>query len=945
MYLVGLGVIVHVVVLFSIFDIYFKSPLSHGMTPFSIPLSPPASRVVLFVADGLRADKLFEIDTNGETNAPFLREVVTEIGAWGVSHTRVPTESRPGHVALAAGIFEDVSAITKGWKENPVDFDSVFNESRYTWAWGSPDILPMFAKGPQGDHVFIDTYKAEEEDFAKANPSHLDTWVFEKFEAFLSHAKLNHSLSEMLTKDKVIFFLHMLGLDTSGHAYKPNSKEYLTNIQVVDRGVEKCMQLIEDFYGSDGKTTYIFTSDHGMTDWGSHGASDPEETHTPLIAWGAGIRGPLGEGKDNYHDGLSEGWKLTQYKRVDVTQVDIAPLIAAVLGIPFPVNSVGILPVEYLGTDWPYKALSLLTNTRQIVAQFQLKMRRKQETTIPFLFWPYRDLSSSRQAELMSMIDTLLKQNRYRDAIQVGLKLSELALNGIAYYQKYDRFALSMSMFLGFTGWMSYLVTLILKDFTSVGHSSLESSTAQSNDSLSQVKIIIAYGFLSGVISFLLQIQDSPLMYYMYFLMPVFLWALVTLRWDIYHKAKAYVERKNCIFQFLGLALISVIALELLVMSFFRRESLCVGLWAVAVWPFFTSLKSSNKALCCLWLLASLVMSSFPLMPVVGRDSNYSLVVLAGWLSVLIVAFCARRPETGLILSSRLVKKEPQQVVFITVFQTILLVIATIIVRSTSNSIAEKEGLPILSQIMSWLILVLTFISPLFGSVYLLTRSLNVVTALLAPYILLSISHESLFCLFLCVLMFLWLCIEYSLSGNYIKLQDVTFLPGPSHAQRKFTGSHNLGISDLRKAYFFIFFILLAFFGTGNIASINSFEPSSVFCFLTVFNPFVMGFLILLKIVIPFLMVSCTFRAILVVQKASPKALFLLILLMSDFVGLHFFFLVHDSGSWLEIGTSISHYVINMTVIIFIILLYGLAYVLTSCSLTLVSFTRKRHVL
>lgn len=67
------GLTVHVVFFVSIFDIYFTSPLVHGMTPQAMSLAPPASRLVLVVADGLRADSFFTLHPNGSSRAPYLR--------------------------------------------------------------------------------------------------------------------------------------------------------------------------------------------------------------------------------------------------------------------------------------------------------------------------------------------------------------------------------------------------------------------------------------------------------------------------------------------------------------------------------------------------------------------------------------------------------------------------------------------------------------------------------------------------------------------------------------------------------------------------------------------------------------------------------------------------------------------------------------------------------
>lgn len=46
-------------------------------------------------------------------------------------------------------------------------------------------------------------------------------------------------------------------------------RNFLTTLSHVDEGIKEIEKVIRNFYDDDGKTTFLMTSDHGMTDWGN----------------------------------------------------------------------------------------------------------------------------------------------------------------------------------------------------------------------------------------------------------------------------------------------------------------------------------------------------------------------------------------------------------------------------------------------------------------------------------------------------------------------------------------------------------------------------------------------------------------------------------------------------------------------------------------------------
>lgn len=89
-----------------------------------------------------------------------------------------------------------------------------------TYTWGSPDILSIFTKTPANSHIVANAYTSENEDFSgKTSTTRLDTWVFDKVTEFL-----HQNSQKIIDKDRIVFFLHLLGLDTAGHVHKPNTE-------------------------------------------------------------------------------------------------------------------------------------------------------------------------------------------------------------------------------------------------------------------------------------------------------------------------------------------------------------------------------------------------------------------------------------------------------------------------------------------------------------------------------------------------------------------------------------------------------------------------------------------------------------------------------------------------------------------------------------------------
>ena len=72
------------------------------------------------------------------------------------------------------------------------------------------------------------------------------------------------------------------------------------------------------------------------------------------------------------------------------------------------------------------------------------------------------------------------------------------------------------------------------------------------------------------------------------------------------------------------------------------------------------------------------------------------------------------------------------------------------------------------------------------------------------------------------------------------------------------------------------------------------------------------------KIMVPFACISAALGILNRRIGLQSSALFMVVMAVSDIMTLNFFWMVKDEGSWLDIGTTISHFVIASMIGIFV---------------------------
>jgi len=563
------------------------------------------------------------------------------------------------------------------------------------------------------------------------------------------------------------------------------------------------------------------------------------------------------------------------------------------------------MPLDYFDVSPRERALLAYEQASQTMAIYTRKA-----SLLAGTMTRYRPFTKHENVQTkLREVEALIAAEQYEKAVKAcGATLSSL-VQGLTYVDMYHNGLLKCAAPLIYMGYMGTI-------FLALTEGPLVDEAAPG--SMCQAGIVLGVLFLVGVTMAYTHLECLPPRAWLYLWVPIPLAGHLILsilaRWRIRRLeppprgsmggqsllvgSVSSLGRKELGWDLLtgGLCLVAV---QVVVCSFFYRATL------TAFWVALATIGSARlsqgllpRDIALPAIASCLGCALFPLLPVDMDERDWMVVLGAGGV-VLLVALRRHAQGRGALA----IAFADQDLVF----QCSLLAVGTVVMLHTASSLRAMKGLPGLNKMITWGITGAALTYP-----FLIDRKSSGVVAsaesaflgFSVPLVMLSLAYEVLYYCVLGALCFSWYRIEIWARS--------------SGTHERTLGGGRVTRQDIVTACMVFVLTHAAFFGTGNIASVSHFELSSVYRYTTIFSPLLMGSLLFLKIWLPIGMVGCTFNAILKVNQVPPIPIYLVLIAIAELGVLHFFFHVRNTGSWLQIGNSISHFAIASLTVVWI---------------------------
>lgn len=281
----------------------YRSPLSDNPPQPGEPVGEPLSdRVVFVLIDALRMDTAYDAEIMPYFNG------LRQQGAWAEMNSREPSYSAAGYSVILTGVWPELS-------DGPV-----FNlETEDIPVWTQDNLFSAAHRA--GLQTAVSGYDW----FEKLIPAEAVTAGFYTpgEDRIADREVVDEALPWLASGEYELVLIHLDQVDYAGHheggAADPNW----------DAAARRADDLLVEIAGQLdlSRDTLFICSDHGQVDAGGHGGNEPVVLTEPFVLVGAGVRpGEYGV----------------------VQMVDIAPTLAAILGLNIPASTQGQVRTEML---------------------------------------------------------------------------------------------------------------------------------------------------------------------------------------------------------------------------------------------------------------------------------------------------------------------------------------------------------------------------------------------------------------------------------------------------------------------------------------------------------------------------------------------------------------------------------------------------------------------